>query len=97
VDEVGRTLFFGKSQESTEQKNLSGLGFSLVSDIPKEEFPRLPPVKLKSEDKPSINWQETFERDGPSSKVISADNSYLIGSYLDVPVGQEINSSGKLI
>ncbi|KAL9374908.1 hypothetical protein Peur_031787 [Populus x canadensis] len=94
VDEVGRTLFFGKSQESTEQKNLSGLGFSLVSDIPKEEYPRLPPVKLKSEDKPSINWQETFERDGPSSKVISADNSYLIGSYLDVPVGQEINSSG---
>ncbi|XP_011035543.1 PREDICTED: uncharacterized protein LOC105133304 isoform X2 [Populus euphratica] len=94
VDEVGRTLFFEKSQGSTEQKNLSGLGFSLVSDIPKEEFPRLPPVKLKSEDKPSINWQEKFERDGPSSKVISADNSYLIGSYLDVPVGQEINSSG---
>ncbi|KAG6752817.1 hypothetical protein POTOM_042855 [Populus tomentosa] len=94
VDEVGRTLFIGKSQGSTEQKNLSGLGFSLASDIPKEEYPRLPPVKLKSEDKPLINWQEKFERDGPSSKVISADNSYLIGSYLDVPVGQEINSSG---
>ncbi|CAK7327934.1 unnamed protein product [Dovyalis caffra] len=94
VDEVGRTLFFGKSQGSTEQKNLSGLGFALASDIPKEEFPRLPPVKLKSDDKPLINWQEKFERDGPSSKVINADNSYLIGSYLDVPVGQEINSSG---
>ncbi|KAJ6764919.1 DUAL SPECIFICITY PROTEIN KINASE [Salix koriyanagi] len=94
VDEVGRTLFLGKSQGSTTQKNLSGLGFSLASDIPKEEYPRLPPVKLKSEDKPLINWQEKFERDGPSSKVISADNSYLIGSYLDVPVGQEINSSG---
>ncbi|KAJ6418683.1 hypothetical protein OIU84_001952 [Salix udensis] len=94
VDEVGRTLFLGKSQGSTTQKNLSGSGFSLASDIPKEEYPRLPPVKLKSEDKPLINWQEKFERDGPSSKVISADNSYLIGSYLDVPVGQEINSSG---
>jgi hypothetical protein len=97
VDEVGRTLFIGKSQGSTEQNNLSGLGFSLASDIPKEEYPRLPPVKLKSEDKPLINWQEKFERDGPSSKVISADNSYLIGSYLDVPVGQEINSSGQPI
>ncbi|XP_011000750.1 PREDICTED: uncharacterized protein LOC105108220 [Populus euphratica] len=94
VDEVGRTLFIGKSQGSTEQNNLSGLGFSIASDIPKEEYPRLPPVKLKSEDKPLINWQVKFERDGPSSKVISADNSYLIGSYLDVPVGQEINSSG---
>ena len=97
VDEAGRTLFFGKSQGSTEQKNLSGLGFSLASNIPKEEFPRLPPVKIKSEDKPSINWQEKFERDGPSSKAISADNSYLIGSYLDVPIGQEVNSSGNPI
>uniref|UniRef100_A0A6N2LY82 Protein kinase domain-containing protein n=1 Tax=Salix viminalis TaxID=40686 RepID=A0A6N2LY82_SALVM len=94
VDEAGKPLFFGKSQGSTEQKNLSGLGFSLASSIPKEEFPRLPPVKIKSEDKPSINWQEKFEHDGPSSKVIGADNSYLIGSYLDVPIGQEVNSSG---
>ncbi|KAJ6687686.1 DUAL SPECIFICITY PROTEIN KINASE [Salix koriyanagi] len=94
VDEAGKPSFSGKSQGSTEQKKLSGLGFSLASNIPKEEFPRLPPVKIKSEDKPSINWQEKFERDGPSSKVISADNSYLIGSYLDVPIGQEVNSSG---
>lgn len=98
VDEVGRALYFGKSQGITEQKNLNSLGFPLASDNPKEEFPRLPPVKLKSDDKPlNVNWQEKFERDGLVAKVSSADNTYLIGSYLDVPVGQEINSSGPLV
>lgn len=95
VDEVGRALYFGKSQGSTEQKNLSGLSFSLAPDNPKEEFPRLPPVKLKSEDKSlNVNWQEKFEHDGSGAKHSSADNTFLIGSYLDVPIGQEINSSG---
>ncbi|EEF34685.1 ATP binding protein, putative [Ricinus communis] len=95
VDEVGRALYFGKSQGNLEQKNSAGLSFSLASDNPKEEFPRLPPVKLKSEDKPlNVNWQEKFERDGPGGKHSSADNTFLIGSYLDVPIGQEINSSG---
>lgn len=95
VDEVGRALYFGKSQGNTDQKNLSDLSFSLASDNQREEFPRLPPVKLKSEDKPlNINWQEKFERDGPVVKHSSTDNAFLIGSYLDVPVGQEINSSG---
>lgn len=98
VDEVGRALYFGKSQGNTDQKNLSDLSFSLASDNQREEFPRLPPVKLKSEDKPlNINWQENFERDGPVVKHSSTDNTFLIGSYLDVPVGQEINSSGQLL
>ncbi|KDP30866.1 hypothetical protein JCGZ_15560 [Jatropha curcas] len=95
VDEVGRALYYGKTQGSAEQKNLSGLSFPLASDNPKEEFPRLPPVKLKSEDKPlNVNWQEKFEHDGSGPKHSSADNTFLIGSYLDVPIGQEINSSG---
>ncbi|KAJ9141596.1 hypothetical protein P3X46_032111 [Hevea brasiliensis] len=95
VDEVGRALYLGKSQGGTEQKNLSVLSFSLASDNPKEEFPRLPPVKLKTEDKPlNVNWQEKFEPDGLVVKHNSTDNTFLIGSYLDVPVGQEINSSG---
>ncbi|KAI9175136.1 hypothetical protein LWI28_027887 [Acer negundo] len=60
-----------------------------------EELPRLPPVKLKSEDKPlCVNWEEKFDRDGPGIKLISPDNSLLIGSFLDVPIGQEISSSG---
>lgn len=95
VDEVGRTLYFGKSQGSSELKTISSLSFPLVSECQKEELPRLPPVKLKSEEKPlSINWEEKFEHEGPGSKITGADNTFLIGSYLDVPIGQEINSSG---
>ncbi|CAL5442544.1 unnamed protein product [Camellia sinensis] len=95
VDEVGRALFFGKTQESSEQKNVSSLSFPHAYEIQKEELPRLPPVKLKSEDKElSVNWEEKFDRDGPGSKLTPADNTFLIGSYLDVPVGQEISSAG---
>ena len=95
VDEVGRALYFGKSQGSSELKTISSLSFPLVLECQKEELPRLPPVKLKSEEKPlNINWEEKFEHEGPGSKITGADNTFLIGSYLDVPVGQEISSSG---
>ncbi|XP_057951930.1 uncharacterized protein LOC131146367 isoform X2 [Malania oleifera] len=95
VDEVGRALYFGKSQGISEPKNISALDFPLASENQKEELPRLPPVKLKSEDKPlNITWEEKFERDGPGSKISSSDNTFLIGSYLDVPIGQEISCSG---
>lgn len=95
VDEVGRGLFLGKSQGSSEQKTISSLVFPLVSENQKEELPRLPPVKLKSEDKLlNVNWEEKYDRDGPGTKLSSTDNPLLIGSYLDVPVGQEINSAG---
>ncbi|OMO63067.1 hypothetical protein COLO4_32735 [Corchorus olitorius] len=95
VDEVGRALFFGKFQGNSEQKGISGLNFSLAADNPKEEFPRLPPVKLKSEEKSlNVNWEEKYERDGPGAQLTAADNTFLIGSFLDVPIGQEINSSG---
>lgn len=95
VDEVGRALYLSKSQGSSEQNTISSLVFPILPENQKEEFPRLPPVKLKSEDKPlNINWEEKFERDVPGSKLSAADNALLIGSYLDVPIGQEINSSG---
>ncbi|CAN0902223.1 Dual specificity tyrosine-phosphorylation-regulated kinase 4 [Linum grandiflorum] len=94
VDEVGRALFFGKSHGSTEPKILVTSG-SIASDNPREDFPRLPPVRLKSEDKIlTVNWQEKFERDKPGTKLSTADSSFLLGSYLDVPIGQEIISSG---
>ncbi|PPD98977.1 hypothetical protein GOBAR_DD04001 [Gossypium barbadense] len=95
VDEVGRALFFG-NQGNTEKKSINGLAFPLAYDDQREELPRLPPVKLKSEEKSlNVNWEEKYERDGPGSKLVSADNTFLIGSYLDVPIGQEINASGK--
>ncbi|XP_018457313.1 uncharacterized protein LOC108828204 isoform X2 [Raphanus sativus] len=93
--EVGRALFFGKTQSTFDDKNVSSLGFPLVYDTRKEEFPRLPPVKLKSDDNPlSLYCEEKFERDGSSSRPINDGEALLIGSYLDVPIGQEISSSG---
>ncbi|XP_048329466.2 uncharacterized protein LOC107419656 isoform X2 [Ziziphus jujuba] len=95
VDEVGRALYFNKSQGISEQKTINSLVFPLVSENQKEEFPRLPPVKLKSEDKPlNIKWEEKFERDGPVTKLSGVDSTLFIGTYLDVPVGQEINPGG---
>lgn len=95
VDEVGRALYLGKSQGSSEKNTISSLVFPLVPENQKEDFPRLPPVKLKSEDKLlNVNWEEKYDRDAPGTKLSSADNTLLIGSFLDVPVGQEINSAG---
>lgn len=95
VDEVGRALYFGKTQGGFDQKNISSLGFPFPYENPKEELPRLPPVKLKSEEKSiSNNWEEKYDRDGMGAKLASIDSTFLIGSFLDVPVGQEINSSG---
>ncbi|XP_052182252.1 uncharacterized protein LOC127794954 [Diospyros lotus] len=95
VDEVGRALYFRKIEECSEQKNINSLSFPFASDSQNDELPRLPPVKLKSEEKAlNINWEEKFDGDGRGLKLPTADNTYLIGSYLDVPVGQEINSAG---
>lgn len=94
--EVARALFFGKTQSTFDDKSISSLGFPLVYDARKEEFPRLPPVKLKSEDNPlSLYCEEKFERDGSGPRLINdEEEALLIGSYLDVPIGQEISSSG---
>ncbi|PIN25533.1 Dual-specificity tyrosine-phosphorylation regulated kinase [Handroanthus impetiginosus] len=95
VDEVGRALFFGKTQGG-EPRNFGALEFHLPPENQKEELPRLPPVRLKSEDKSfNIHWEEKYERDGPGPELLNADNAYLIGSFLEVPIGQELNPSGK--
>ncbi|KAG9457647.1 hypothetical protein H6P81_002155 [Aristolochia fimbriata] len=95
TSEASRPLLLGKPQPSLQQKNVVTLDLPPVTDNHKEEFPRLPPVKLKSEDKSvGIQWEEKVDRHGSGIKMSSTDNSFLIGSYLDVPIGQEINSSG---
>ncbi|KAH0451900.1 hypothetical protein IEQ34_019199 [Dendrobium chrysotoxum] len=71
-----------------------------VGDNHREELPRLPPVRLKSEDKlTNLNWEEKADPHGfggmhTRAMFNSADNTFMIGSFLDVPVGQEINASG---
>ena len=96
IDEVGRSLYLVKLQGICDKNNLDDLGLTLVSESQKEELPRLPPVRLRSVDKPlNTDWKDTFDHDGPSLKLSSGDSSYLLGSYLDVPVGQEVDSSGQ--
>ncbi|CAN4099209.1 unnamed protein product [Withania somnifera] len=98
VDEVGRDLYQGKTPGS-EPKDIICLGFSLMSESQKQELPRLPPVRIKSEEKSfNIHWEEKFKRDGPASKITNGDNTYVTGSFLDVLIGEELtNSGGKRI
>lgn len=80
-DDLETALYLGKSRSGYDEvKNLSGFAFSL------------PHVRIKSEDK-SMNYTSE-ERDVLDEKLISTENGFLIGSYLDVPIGQEIHSSG---
>ncbi|PKA62777.1 Serine/threonine-protein kinase AFC2 [Apostasia shenzhenica] len=73
----------------------------LSFDIPlygvshREELPRLPPVRLKSEDRLSnLNWEENTEQHVVGATHNGSDNTFMIGSFLEVPIGQEINASG---
>ncbi|KAJ0987550.1 hypothetical protein J5N97_005906 [Dioscorea zingiberensis] len=82
----------GRSRGSSERKSVVG-GFEMSNH--REEFPRLPPVRLKSEEKlVNLGWEEKAEHHGSGSKLSNADSGFMIGSFLDVPVGQEINFSG---
>ncbi|GJT10674.1 dual specificity tyrosine-phosphorylation-regulated kinase mbk-1-like protein [Tanacetum coccineum] len=93
-NEVLKALYFGKNQGSIEPQAFGGLGLPVVPEHQKEELPRLAPVKLKSADKlSSMIWEEKHEHDGPGQNL-NADNAYHIGAFLDVPIGQELNSTG---
>ncbi|KAG8097971.1 hypothetical protein GUJ93_ZPchr0013g35204 [Zizania palustris] len=72
-----------------------GKAAKLTGDNQREELPKLPPVRLKSEDKlVNMNWEEKVSHNGTCAKHPSAEHAFMIGSYLDVPIGQEITSSG---
>ncbi|XP_078171755.1 uncharacterized protein LOC144565792 isoform X2 [Carex rostrata] len=85
----------GKKKGDVNEGNSTVGSFELplIGVTQKEDFPRLPPVRLKSEDKlVSMNWEE--EKTVKSGSKKSEDNAFMIGSFLDVPIGQEISSSG---
>ncbi|PKI71731.1 hypothetical protein CRG98_007864 [Punica granatum] len=95
VDEVGRALYLEKFKQRVDFENNRTLAFPPLNEARKEDLPRLPPVKLKSEDKlMTVNWEEKYDRDGMASDLTCLENNFLIGSYLNVPVGQDINSAG---
>ncbi|XP_031496932.1 uncharacterized protein LOC116262055 isoform X1 [Nymphaea colorata] len=92
---IAQTPFvMATSEACPEQLNVEGLGLFNSKENHREELPQLPPVRLKSEEKPiSIHWEEEGHY-GLGSRPSPADNTFSIGSFLDVPVGQDINSSG---
>ncbi|KAJ0570349.1 putative dual-specificity kinase CMGC-DYRK-PRP4 family [Helianthus annuus] len=87
--------YLATTERNNALKSLSCLAFPVILEKHTEELPRLPPVKLKSDDKlSSITWEEKYQRGGPGLKPVNVDSTYFIGSFLDVPIGQEISSSG---
>ena len=98
LDEGNMQYYFEKSQ-GTDQVADHCFDLQLVGDNQHEELPKLPPVRLKSEDKlVNMNWEEKINHHGSGAKQSSAaDHAFMIGSYLDVPIGQEITSSGMLL
>ncbi|CAN6478879.1 unnamed protein product [Victoria cruziana] len=92
---VPQTSFIGTSKATFQHTNTGNRGVTFNNENHKEELPRLPPVKLKSEEKSgNIHWEEKAGHYGLAPKPASVDNAFSIGSFLDVPVGQDINSSG---
>ncbi|CAL9138819.1 unnamed protein product [Musa acuminata var. zebrina] len=94
-DEMSGSYTSGKSHDSMEPKSYKNFDLPVIVENHREELPRLPPVRLKSEDK-LVNSlrEEKADHHGSGMRLSNADNTFMIGSYLDVPVGQEINSSG---
>ncbi|KAG1342675.1 putative serine/threonine-protein kinase ppk5-like [Cocos nucifera] len=98
LDDVCRPCFSGKSQESIEQKNTRSFDLPHIGENHREELPRLPPVRLKSDDKlVNLHWEEKVDHQASGMKLSGPDNTFMIGSFLDVPIGQDINSSGKVV
>jgi hypothetical protein len=97
IDDGIRQYYFEKSQD-TDQMADRCFDLQLVGDNQHEELPKLPPVRLKSEDKlVNMNWEEKINHHGSGSKQSTDDHAFMIGSFLDVPIGQEITSSGMLL
>lgn len=86
----------GDVRENTEKKSIGNFGLPLIVENHREDLPRLPPVRLKSQEKlVSMNWEENSDRHGSGTKLSGDGCPFpLMGSFLDVPLGQEINSSG---
>ncbi|RRT34041.1 hypothetical protein B296_00051797 [Ensete ventricosum] len=95
LDDMSRSSFDGKSLDSAEPNFFKNFDGPVTGGHRRDELPRLPPVRLKSEDKVvNLQWEEKADCHESGMKPSNADTTIMIGSYLDVPVGQEINSSG---
>ncbi|XP_042421879.1 uncharacterized protein LOC122009684 [Zingiber officinale] len=95
LDEFSGSYFLVKSEENAVTNGWKSFDLPAIGENHRDELPKLPPVRLKSEDKLlSTQLVEKAGQHGSGMKVSNADSTFMIGSFLDVPVGQEINSSG---
>uniref|UniRef100_A0ACD6A713 Uncharacterized protein n=1 Tax=Avena sativa TaxID=4498 RepID=A0ACD6A713_AVESA len=94
-DEGNKQYYLGKSQNDVDHIADRCFDLQLMGNNQREEFPKLPPVRLKSEDKlVNMNWEEKIDHHGSGTNDPSTDHVFMIGSYLNVPIGQDITSSG---
>ncbi|KAJ6818226.1 uncharacterized protein M6B38_407785 [Iris pallida] len=94
LDDIVLPYISGSPREGLDQKNTRSFDTPLVENH-REELPRLPPVRLKSVDKlVNMEWEEKADHNGSGTNQCSADNNFLIGSFLAVPIGQELNATG---
>nr|CAD1832819.1 unnamed protein product [Ananas comosus var. bracteatus] len=78
-----------------QSNNLRSFDLPLIGERQREDLPRLPPVRIKSEDKlVNMHWEDKVDRDGSGVKLCSADNTFMIGPFLDAPAGQDMSASG---
>ncbi|XP_074592793.1 uncharacterized protein LOC141848641 isoform X2 [Curcuma longa] len=95
LGEINRSYFSCKSQENAETKGYKNFDLQVNCENHRDELPRLPPVRLKSEDKLfNTHLEEKADQHRSGMKLSNIDSTFMIGSFLDVPVGQEVNSSG---
>ncbi|GJY26107.1 hypothetical protein Tco_0400833 [Tanacetum coccineum] len=80
-----------------EQREAKGEARSTKEPVQADIWYRNLPVKLKCAEKlSSMIWEEKHEHDGPRQNL-NADNAYHIRAFLDVPIVQELNSTGTII
>ncbi|KAJ6824447.1 uncharacterized protein M6B38_381325 [Iris pallida] len=83
-----------REEEEEEKKSVgSVVAMAAAAENHGEGLPRLRPVKLKLEEK-SESYVGLEERVA-DAHVSGGESKFLLGSFLDVPLGQEINSSGE--
>ncbi|RZR72342.1 hypothetical protein BHM03_00012757 [Ensete ventricosum] len=96
-DAMNWSHFSGESRENRKMKESRILDLSFIGENRKEELPKLRPVRLKSEDKSiNMNVEEKAGHHGSGISLSNAENTFIFGSLVDVPIGQEFNSSVDL-
>lgn len=105
LDEIKKHPVGHVSVEEASSQELDTESMHVAPNTSEEELPKLPPVRLRSaESKVPEAPKETISggirKNGEALTPVNVapaveSTTFGLGSYLDVPVGQDISSSGK--